>query len=68
MTFIFDVAAGVLLATAIVGFVILCVQAARADERWEERLTVAGLIWWSLAMLGVVVWIAFVVCRLLRWP
>ena len=65
MAFILDIAAGVLIAAAIVGIVVAGVRWSNADARLAPGGGTGGLL---LALFGVLIWIAFVVCRLLRWP
>jgi hypothetical protein len=64
MGLVLDIAAGILLAVGIVGLVpygnqITTIMAKRGDP------TAVGLF---VSALGVVLGIALVVCRLLRWP
>jgi hypothetical protein len=63
MTFILDVAAGILIAAFVVGMVIAGVQIGTEQTRTGDDPT--GFL---IAVAGVVVWIAFVICRLFRWP
>jgi hypothetical protein len=67
MSFVLDVAAGVLIAAAIVGIVALgwSFLAGAPQGTAGDRWVTAGF--W-LTTLGVLFGIAFVVCRLLRWP
>jgi hypothetical protein len=67
MSLVLDVAAGVLIAAAIVGVVALgCSFLAGAPQGLAGQRWVAAGFW--LTTLGVLLGIAFVVCRLLRWP
>jgi hypothetical protein len=67
MNFVLDVAAGVLIAAAIIGMVALGFSfLAGAPQGAEgERWVTAGF--W-VTTVGVLLGVAFVVCRLLRWP
>jgi hypothetical protein len=64
MTFILDVAAGVLIAAAIIGVMFVGLAAISHDE----RLGGSGLAGGIIAAIGLALGIALVVCRLFRWP
>ena len=64
MDLILDVAAGVLLAAAIICIVLVGI-AAMMDNQREGGNGRRGLI---ISVVGVLIWLAFIALRLLRWP
>jgi len=64
MPFVLDVAAGILIALAIVGIMFAGAYVATEDQRGGGD-GIGGLVW---VAFGIVLGIALVVCRLLRWP
>jgi hypothetical protein len=64
MPFILDVAAGVLIAAVIVGTVVWGIQ----TITFHQRMGGDGFGGLLIAGVGFVVGVAFVICRLLRWP
>lgn len=64
VTFILDVAAGVLIAAGIVGLISL----GGTFARWAQVDGDSGVVGSVIGLIGVAVGIGLVVARLLRWP
>lgn len=64
MSFILDVAAGVLIAAGIIGLIALGNGIFHSDQRQGG----SGNFGWAIGWIGILSGIGLVVARLLRWP